>query len=131
MSKKETFNGSDSFFGGSVLSLQRRLGVVHGLITLLFEVIAFAIILLIVGLFLVVLLFATQVIMASITLMAAVISLSVAIASVASMVVAILAMMLLVAQIMATSNRKMSHLLFFGCFFSLSLSRMPATLLVV
>jgi hypothetical protein len=70
---------------------------VHGLITLLLEVIAFAIILLLIGLFHAVLVFATRGIVALIVLMVTVILSVIAIALVALMVVAILTMMLPVA----------------------------------
>jgi hypothetical protein len=77
-------------------------------------VIALAIILLLVGLFvLVVLVFATRVIVMLIVLMTIVMSSVVAIALVALMVVAILAMMLPVAHVMAVVDGKMSRLLLF------------------
>jgi hypothetical protein len=86
----------------------------HGLVALFLEVIALAIILLLMQLFvLVVLVFATRVIMASIVLMTIVRLLVVVIVSVALMVVVILAMMLRVAQITAMRDGKMNHFLCF------------------
>ncbi len=85
----------------------------HGLITLLPEVIALAIIPLLLGLFLGLLVFATRVIMALIVLMATVMSLVVGITLVDLMVVAIFATMLWVAQIMDARDGKMSRLLLF------------------
>jgi hypothetical protein len=85
-------------------------------------VIALAVILLLVGLFvLVVLVFAMRVIVALIVLMTIVMSLVIAIALVALMVVAILAAMLQVARITAACNRKMSRLLLFGLFLCIDL----------
>ncbi len=84
----------------------------HGLVALNLEMIALAIILLLIGLVaLAVLVVVTRMIVASIVLMMIVRSLVVAIASVASMIVTLLATMLRVAWIMAARNRKMSCLL--------------------
>jgi hypothetical protein len=96
--------------------------IIHGLLALFLEVIMLAIILLLVGRFvLVVLVFATRVIMAQIVLMMIVRLLVFAIVLVALMVVAILATILLVAQITAACNRKMSRLLHLGLFLLLDL----------
>ena len=83
----------------------------HGLVALFFEVIAPAIILLVVGLVTPhVLVVASRAIMAPIILMTIVGSLIIAVVSVASMVVAIFTtVMLMVAQFMATCNRKLSN----------------------
>jgi hypothetical protein len=94
----------------------------YGLVALFLEVIALAIILFLVGLFvLVVLFFATRVIVASIVSMTVVMLLVIAIVLVASMVVAVLATMLPVAQIAAVRNGKMSRFLLFWLFFFLDL----------
>ncbi len=87
----------------------------HGLVALFLEVIALAIILLFVGLTaLQVLVVASRTIVASIVLMTIVGLAIIAIALVAPMIVAIfVTTMLLVAQFMATSGRKMSHFLLF------------------
>jgi hypothetical protein len=94
-----------------------------------------AIILLLIGLFvLVVLVFTTRVVVALIILMmivrlfVAVIALVDAIASVPLMVFRILAMMPPVAQITAACDRKMSHLLLFGLFLLLDLLKDAAAL---
>ncbi len=94
----------------------------HGLVTLFLEVIALAIILLLVGIFvLVVLVFVTRIIVTLIVSIATVILLVVRITLVASMVVAVLVAILPVAQIMDASDRKMSHLLLFWLIFLLDL----------
>ncbi len=82
----------------------------HNLV-LLPEVIVFAVISLLVGLFLEVLLFATSVIIASIIAMVTMVLAFVAIALVASMVVAVLATMMPMVWVMTPSNREMSCLL--------------------
>ncbi len=94
----------------------------HVLVTLYLEVIVLAIILLLIGPFVLDdLVFTTGMIVASIVLMATVMSLVVAIALVSSMVVVILATMLPIAQITAASNGKMSHLRLFWLLFLLDL----------
>ncbi len=94
----------------------------HGLVTPFLELFALAIILLLVGLFVLeVLVFATRVIVALIVLMTFAMSLVVTIVSVALMVVEILAIMLPVAQITAASNKKMRRLLLFWLLFLLDL----------
>jgi hypothetical protein len=95
----------------------------HGLITLFLEVNVLAIILLLVGFFvLVVLVFATREIMALMILMTIVRSSVIAIALVASMVLVILATMLPVSGITAARDGKMSRLLLFGLFLLLDLT---------
>jgi hypothetical protein len=90
---------------------------VHGIITLFLEVIALAIILLLVGLFLVVLVFMTRVIVVLIVLILTVMLPVIPIALVTFMVVVVLATMLPVACITAASNGKMSRLLLFWLLF--------------
>ncbi len=80
MSEKETLNGSDSFFRTKCPHSKKRVIIVHDLVLVL-EVIAYAVILLFVGLFLEV----------SIALMVTMVSMFVAIASVASFPVVLLA----------------------------------------
>jgi hypothetical protein len=93
---------------------QRGLVIVHGLVALFLEVIALAIILLVVGLVIpCVLVIASTTIMASIVSMMTVRLAIVVIMSVASMVVMIfVATVLLVAQFMAMCGRNMSRTLF-------------------
>jgi hypothetical protein len=83
----------------------------HGLVALFLEVIAFAIILLVIGLVAShVLVIALRAIMALIVLMTIVGSLIIAVALVASMVVTIFTTaMLMVARFMAMCDRKLSH----------------------
>jgi hypothetical protein len=90
----------------------------------------FAIILLFIGLVaLVVLVFVTRVIVVLIVSMMIVGLSVITITLVASKIVTLLATILLVAQITAVRNGKMSHLFSFGCYLSLMIfSRMPATL---
>jgi hypothetical protein len=101
-------------FGRIAGTQQRGLVIMHGLVDLFLELIAPAIILLVVGLVVPhVLVVTLTMIMALIVLMTIIRSAIVAIASVALMVVAIfVAMVLLVAQFMATCSRNMSRILF-------------------
>jgi hypothetical protein len=85
--------------------------IVHDLV-LLFEVIAFAVIYLLVGLFLEVLHFAMRVVVAPIILMATMMLAFIVIASVNFMVVAVLTTMMPVVRTTAASNGKMSRLHF-------------------
>ncbi len=102
------------FSGQTAGAWQRGLVIVHGLVTLFLEVIALAIILLVVGLAVPCIL-----VIASTTIMALIVSMTiirlaiVAITLVTSMVIAIfVAMVLLVAWFTATCCRNMSHTLF-------------------
>jgi hypothetical protein len=110
-SKKETLIRSDSFFQTKYQCLKKRVVIVHDLV-LLFEVIAFAINSLLVGLFLEVLLFATRVVVAWIVSIATIVLAFVVIASFVLMVVAVLATMMPVVRTMAARYRKMSCFLF-------------------
>jgi hypothetical protein len=93
---------------------------VHGLVAFFFEVIALAIILLLIGLLaLVVLVVATRMILASIVSMRIVGSLVIVIVPVALMIVALFALMLSVAWFTAARDGKMSHLLLFWLLFVL------------
>ncbi len=105
---------STPFFGRIAGARWRVLVIVHGLNTLFLEVIALAIILLVVGLVVpCVLVVASTTIMASIVLMTIIRSVIVAITSVASMVGAIfVASVLLVVWFMATCGRNRSCTLF-------------------
>jgi hypothetical protein len=130
--RRRLWTGATPFSGQGDHAQWRGLVIVHGLVTLLLEVIMFAIILLLVGLFiLIVLIFRTRVIVALIVSMVTVMLPFVVIMLVVLMLATVLAMMLLVVQITAASDRKMSSLLSFSCFFSLILSRMPAALSAV
>jgi hypothetical protein len=94
----------------------------HGLVAIFLEVIALAIILILIGLFvLVVLVFAMRVIAVSIISLTIVMSSVIMIALVALMVVAILAMMLLVAQVTAVCDGKISRPLLSWLFLLLDL----------
>ncbi len=90
-------------------------------IILLFGVILFAVISLLIGLFLKLLLFATRVGIALIILRAFIVSAFVAIALVTLMIVAVLVMMMSVVQAMAASNRKMISLLLLWLYLLLEL----------
>jgi hypothetical protein len=102
-------------FSGQIAGAQRRgLVIVHGLIALFFEVIALAIVLLVVGLAVpCVLVIASTTIMALIVLMTIIRLVIVTVTSVTLMVIAIfVGTVLLVAQFMATFCRNMSRTLF-------------------
>jgi hypothetical protein len=102
-------------FSGKIAGIQRKgLVIVHGLVALFLEVIALAIILLVVGRVIpCVLVIALTTIMVLIVLMTIIRLVIVAITSVALMVIAIfVGMVLLVAQFTATCGRNMSRTLF-------------------
>jgi hypothetical protein len=103
---------------------------VHGIVTLFLEVIALAIIHLLIGLVaLVVFVIVMRMIVSLIILMAIVRSLVIAIGLVTLMIIVLLAKMLPVAQIMAVHDGWWAIFFFFGCFLSLGIfSRMPVAL---